>query len=248
MSFCLILLAGGSSNRFKSNLAKPYHKIAGKTLIEHIIKKTTSFKQIKKIVIVYHKKDFLKIKKLGLKNITLVQGGETRQISTFNALKYLKNQNGISKVLIHDAARPNVSSHLIASIIKKMNSSKAVVPTLKIQDAVKQKFVSGKYEYIISKDREDLFLTQTPQAFNLNEIYNFHKDNRNKYQDDDISLFMNLEKVKFIQGETNNFKITVQSDFQNLKNIYKSKQSVGIGFDVHRLVPKKKLYLGGFKN
>ena len=58
---------------------------------------------------------------------------------------------------------------------------------------------------------------------------------------------MDLNKVKFIEGEKNNFKITDQSDFQNLKNIYKSKQSVGIGFDVHRLVPKKKLYLAGLK-
>ena len=58
---------------------------------------------------------------------------------------------------------------------------------------------------------------------------------------------MNLNKVKFIDGEKNNFKITDQSDFQNLKNIYKSKQNVGIGFDVHRLVPKRKLYLAGLK-
>jgi 2-C-methyl-D-erythritol 4-phosphate cytidylyltransferase/2-C-methyl-D-erythritol 2,4-cyclodiphosphate synthase len=247
MSFCLILLAGGNSNRFKSNLAKPYHKIAGNTLIELIIKKTRNLRQIKKVVIVYNKKDFSKIKKLKLRNIKLVQGGATRQISTFNALKYLKKQGGISKVLIHDVARPNVSSDLLTSIIKKMTSFKAVVPTLKIQDAIKQKFISGKYEYIVSKNREDLFLTQTPQAFNLNEIYNFHQNNQNKYQDDDISLYMNLEKVAFIQGEKSNFKITDQADFQNLKNIFKSKQSVGIGFDVHRLVPKRKLYLAGLK-
>ena len=59
--------------------------------------------------------------------------------------------------------------------------------------------------------------------------------------------FQHLNKIKFIEGEKNNFKITDQSDFQNLKNIYKSKQSVGIGFDVHRLVPKRKLYLAGLK-
>tara|TARA_B110000003_G_C16423632_1_gene447231 strand:+ start:15 stop:593 length:579 start_codon:yes stop_codon:yes gene_type:complete len=58
---------------------------------------------------------------------------------------------------------------------------------------------------------------------------------------------MDLNKVKFIQGEKNNFKITDQEDLKNLKNIYKSKQSVGIGFDVHRLVPKRKLYLAGLK-
>ena len=58
---------------------------------------------------------------------------------------------------------------------------------------------------------------------------------------------MNLNGVKFIEGEKNNFKITDKADFQNLKNIYKSQQSVGIGFDVHRLVPSRKLYLAGLK-
>ena len=92
-----------------------------------------------------------------------------------------------------------------------------------------------------------MFLTQTPQAFNLKEIYHLHKTNAAKYKDDDISLYMDLNKIKFIEGEKNNFKITDWSDFQILKNIYRSKQSVGIGFDVHRLVPRKKLYLGGLR-
>merc|ERR1711981_743578 len=100
---------------------------------------------------------------------------------------------------------------------------------------------------IIGKNRDSLFLTQTPQAFNLKEIYHLHKTNASKYRDDDVSLYMDLNKIKFIEGKKNNFKITDQSDFQNLKNIYKSKQSVGIGFDVHRLVPKRKFYLAGLK-
>ena len=92
-----------------------------------------------------------------------------------------------------------------------------------------------------------MFLTQTPQAFNFKEIYNLHKTNYAKYKDDDISLYMDLNRVSFIEGEKSNFKITDQADFENLKSIYKSKQSVGIGFDVHRLIPKK-LYLAGLKN
>ena len=58
---------------------------------------------------------------------------------------------------------------------------------------------------------------------------------------------MDLNKVKFIDGEKSNLKITDKSDFEILKNIYKSKQSVGIGFDVHRLVPKRKFYLAGLR-
>jgi 2-C-methyl-D-erythritol 4-phosphate cytidylyltransferase/2-C-methyl-D-erythritol 2,4-cyclodiphosphate synthase len=162
-------------------------------------------------------------------------------------LKQLVKIKGISKVLIHDVARPNFSLKLFSSIIKNMKNARAVIPTVRIQDAIKQKFDSSKNEYIIGKNRDNLFLTQTPQAFNIKEIYQLHKFNYAKYKDDDLSLYMNLDKIKFIEGEKSNFKITDQSDFQNLKNIYKSKLSVGIGFDVHKLVPKRKLFLAGLK-
>ncbi len=247
MSFCLIILAGGNSHRFKSNIGKPYQKIGGKSLIEININKAHQFKQIKKIIIVYNKKDFRRVKLLKLKNVKLIEGGKNRQQSTYYALKHLSNKKGISKVLIHDVARPNFSLKLFSSIIKNMKNARAVVPKIKVQDAVKQLIDSSNEEYILSKKRDNLFLTQTPQAFNLKEIYQLHKNNSEKYKDDDISLFMDLNKVKFIDGEKNNFKITDQTDIQNLKNIYKSKQNVGIGFDVHRLVPKRKLYLAGLK-
>ena len=247
MSFCLIILAGGNSHRFRSNIGKPYQKIAGKSLIEINVNKARKFKQIKKVVIVYNKKDSKRVKSLKLKNIKLITGGNNRQQSTFNALKYLKNQKRVSKVLIHDVARPNFSLKLFSSIIKNMKNARAVVPKIRVQDAIKQIIDSSKEEYIVGKKRDNLFLTQTPQAFNLKEIYHLHKTNTEKYKDDDISLYMDLNKVKFIEGEKNNFKITDKSDYENLKNIYKSKQSVGIGFDVHRLVPKRKLYLAGLK-
>ena len=55
MSFCLIILAGGNSYRFKSKISKPYQKIGSKSLIQIKIDKARIFKQIKKIVIVYNK-------------------------------------------------------------------------------------------------------------------------------------------------------------------------------------------------
>ena len=247
MSFCLILLAAGNSSRFKSNLAKPYHKIGGKTLLEISITKISKIKHIREVVLVYAKKDISKIKKLKIKNVKLVAGGSNRQISTYNALKYLSQKKTFSKVLIHDAARPNFSKKLIQIIIKKMNNARAVIPKLNLHDAIKQKFESGKYEYIIGKDRNDMFITQTPQAFNLKDIYNLHKNFSSRYRDDDISLYLNLNKVKFIQGEKNNFKITDRADLEILKKIYKSNLRVGIGFDVHRLIPKRKLYLAGLQ-
>ena len=92
MSFCLIILAGGNSHRFRSNIGKPYQKIGGKSLIEINVIKARKFKQIKKIILVYNKKDLKRVKSLKLKNVKLIIGGKNRQQSTFNALKYLINQ------------------------------------------------------------------------------------------------------------------------------------------------------------
>ena len=137
MSFCLIILAGGNSHRFRSKIGKPYQKIAGKSLIEINVIKGRKFKQIKKIILVYNKKDTNRVKSLKLKNVKLVTGGITRQQSTFNGLKHLKNEKGISKVLIHDVARPNFSLRLFKSIIINMKNARAVVPKIRVQDAVK---------------------------------------------------------------------------------------------------------------
>ena len=247
MSFCLIILAGGNSHRFKSKISKPYQKIGGKSLIEINLDKARKFKEIKKIVLVYNKKDLKRVKSLKLKNVKLLAGGKNRQQSTFIALKYINSKKDTSKVLIHDVARPNFSTKLLGSILRNMRTARAVVPKIKVQDAIKQIIDSSKEEYIIGRNRRNLFLTQTPQAFNLREVFHLHKTNSGKYKDDDISLYMDLNKVKFIEGEKNNFKITDKADFENLKNIYKSKQSVGIGFDVHRLVHNRKLFLAGLK-
>ena len=247
MSFSLIILAGGKSHRFRSKIGKPYQKIGGKSLIEINLIKARKFKEIKKIILIYNKKDFKRVKLLKLKNVKLIAGGKNRQESAFKALKYLISQIGITKVLIHDAARPNFTTKLLSSILRNMKSARAVVPKVKVQDAVKQIIDSSKEEYIVGKKRDNLFLTQTPQAFNLKEIFHLHKNNSGKYKDDDISLYMDLNKVKFIDGEKNNFKITDKSDFENLRKLYKSQQTVGIGFDVHRLVPERKLYLAGLK-
>ena len=157
MSFCLIILAGGNSHRFKSNIGKPYQKIAGKSLIEINVNKARLFKEVKKIILVYNKKDLKRVRSLKLKNIQLIAGGSNRQQSTYNALKFLNNKKSISKVLIHDVARPNFSIKLFSSIMKNMKKFRAVVPKIHIQDAVKQIIDSSNEEYIVGKKRDNLF-------------------------------------------------------------------------------------------
>ena len=243
MRFSFILLAGGNSKRFKSDIPKQYHKIAKKTLVDITIDKIKEFKEIKEIVYVYNKKHKKYLKQVNLKNIKLIAGGATRSESTYNALNYLKKQKNLNKVLIHDAARPNFSRNLIKVIIQNTKKSKAVIPILKLQDALKQK----KKNIISSIEKNNFFLTQTPQCYNLNEIFQLHKKQNQKYKDDDYSLLANKNKVKFVKGEKRNFKITDQEDLVMFKNFYKPNIKMGIGFDVHKLAKGRTLYLGGVK-
>ena len=244
MRFSFILLAGGNSNRFKSNLPKPYHKIAGKTLIELSINKIRQFKELNKIVIVCNKKHLKFLKDINLKNIKIINGGITRQQSTYNALNHLNKIKGVKKVLIHDAARPNFSKNLIKNILNKAKTNNVVIPVLKLQDALKEK--KGKDKFLSLK-RNSYFLTQTPQCFEFNKIFNLHKKKKNIYKDDDLSLIENNNKIKLISGEKRNFKITDKNDFKLLRDINRSNLKIGIGFDVHRLVKGRELFLGGIK-
>ena len=113
-----------------------------------------------------------------------------------------------------------------------------------MHDALKESI--GK-EILLNLPRKNFFSTQTPQSFNLNEILDLHSRNKALYKDDDLSLVQSLKKVKFVNGEKNNFKITNQEDLSMLKNFINLKTRAGIGFDVHRLVPKRKLYLAGLR-
>ena len=244
MRFSFILLAGGDSSRFKSKIPKQYQEIVGKTLIDISIDKIRTFNEIKKIVLVYNKRHKKYLKKINLKNITLIIGGKTRNESTLKALDYLKKQNAKGRVLIHDAARPNFSKKLIKNIIINSYLNRVVVPVLKIQDSLKEKKEKKKF---LNKKKNNFFLTQTPQSFNLDEIFHLHKKKELEYRDDDLSLIETSLGIKFINGEKKNFKVTDIDDFKILKNFNKSNQKIGIGFDVHRLVKGRKLFLGGIK-
>jgi len=244
MRFSFILLAGGNSNRFKSNLPKPYHKIGGKTLLEISINKIQHFKEFKDLVIVCNKKHLKFLKKIKLKNIKIINGGKNRQQSTYKALDYLQKKSHSDRVLIHDAARPNFSKSLIKKILIKSKKNDVVVPTLKLQDALKKKYSKNKF---LNLSREKFFFTQTPQCFNFKKILHLHNINRKKYNNDDLSLINDFKKIEFINGEKRNFKITEKYDFELLKGLYKSNLKIGIGFDVHRLVKGRHLFLGGVK-
>ena len=244
MSLFLILLAAGESKRLKSATPKPFVKVNGKSLLELSYESFASIKKIKKTVIVYNKKHKKYLSKLYLGNALRIAGGRTRQESTLIALKKIKKMN-CKKVLIHDAARPNASKKLINEIINKLNYNHAVVPLIKTNDATKRTEKNLIFKNI---QRSTLGFSQTPQGFTFAKIYKKHAENINQTFDDDSALFTIYgEKVFAVNGSKKNLKITDKEDLDILKSLKKGKTYTGIGFDIHKLVKKRKLYLGGIK-
>ncbi len=244
MSLFLIILAAGDGKRLKSNIPKPFCKINNTTILNHTLSSFKDFPQIKKIVIVYNKKHKKYISKISNKNIIKVSGGKSRQESTLIALKKINKMN-CKKVIIHDAARPNPSKKLINEIIYKLNKCHAVVPILKINDATKRIKKRLLFKNI---NRNSLRFCQTPQGFTYKKIYEKHLKNKKISFDDDSALFIkDKEKLVTIAGNKTNIKITDKSDLKHFEILSKGKIYYGIGFDVHRLVVGKKLYLGGIK-
>ena len=244
MSLFLILLAAGDSKRLKSNTPKPYNKVNGKTLLEHSLDVFRDFRKIKKTLIVYNKKHKKYLNKLSLKNILMIIGGKTRQESTFKALKKIK-KIGCNKVLIHDVARPFPSKKIINDIIINLKNYHAVVPLIKINDATKRVKKNIIFKNI---QRNSLRFSQTPQGFTFKKIYEKHLKNINKSFDDDSALFTNDDdKVVTISGSKKNLKITDKEDLNIFKSLKKGKTYFGIGFDIHKLIKGRKLYLGGIK-
>ncbi len=238
MSNGFIILAAGKSKRFNSKVPKPYVNYKGKMLISHSIAKAIAAKKFKHIVIAVNKAHKKFYSKIDLKDhIKIISGGNSRAYSAKNCLKFLKNKN-IKKVLIHDGARPDFSNKLINKILKNLKDSDGVIPVLKISSAVK--FKSGNK--IKNVDRDKMFLAQTPQGFNFKSIYDVQNLVDNKTTDDSHLMIKKNKKIKFIAGEEMNKKITKKSDLKFNKEVF-----YGIGFDVHRLVPARNLYLGGLK-
>ena len=238
MKMFFIILAAGKSRRFKSKLPKQFNIYKGKMVLEHSINKAINSKIFEKIILVISKSHLKYAKKFKNKNVHIVYGGKERSISSLKAFEYIKKFEP-NKVFIHDAARPNFSIKLIKKLSKFVKKHKAVVPYIKLDDSIK---IKKKLSYE-NLEREKIILTQTPQCFDYQTLKrNYNKKNLNIT--DDVSILLNNKiKVKFIPGERDNFKITYKKDLKNEnKKIY-----YGIGFDIHRLVKNKKLYLGGEK-
>ncbi|ETA69727.1 2-C-methyl-D-erythritol 2,4-cyclodiphosphate synthase [Candidatus Pelagibacter ubique] len=234
MNNYFIILASGQSKRFNSKKPKQFNIYKNKALFKHSLEKAIKSKLFKKIILVVNNKR--NIKEKFPKNVSIIKGGKERSDSSLLALKYIKKFKP-NNVLIHDSARPNFTIKLLKKLIKSLKNNKAVIPTINSKDSIKYKVKNQ----LFNLNRNNSILTQTPQAFKFKDLYILSNKQKNKVTDEATLFIENNLKIKFIKGENLNNKITFKEDIETNKTYF------GIGFDIHRLIRGKKLFLGGIK-
>ena len=189
------------------------------------------------------------------RRIEFVGGGKNRRASVFNALSHLQKQNP-SHVLIHDGARPWVSSQLIERVINAAITFKAAIPALSLIETPKE-IISKKGSaeeaqiFLIKRHlkRANIYAAQTPQGFEYAPLFAAHKKaaeqesaKKTEYTDDSEIWGKFSGDVAVISGDMENKKITYHEDLQAGE---KKIMRVGFGKDIHRLKAGRRFLLGG---
>ena len=210
--FSLILTAGGTSSRY-GNKNKLLELIDDKTVIEHTISNFLEFDEITEIIIPTNNSIKPELEEIFQdKRIKIIQGGDTRQKSVYNALEEVNNDY----VIIHDGARPLISKNTISQVLESVIENGAVSVMTKTTDTIKEVDENGKI--IRTIDRTKLYNTQTPQAFETKIIKTAHRELVNENFTDDSSMLEKLGiPVSIVLGSYTNIKITTKSDLDFAK-------------------------------
>jgi 2-C-methyl-D-erythritol 4-phosphate cytidylyltransferase/2-C-methyl-D-erythritol 2,4-cyclodiphosphate synthase len=255
-----IITAAGSGLRFGLNIPKQLCPLMGGSILSRVVKVFLSHPSIAEIVLVVpkgqkegffsHLSSFLNMDEL----ITLVEGGESRGESVLNGLKAISSEY----VLVHDGARPLISPNDISRVLDAATIYGAAILATKLTDTLKRENQGFILETI---PRDGLYLAKTPQAFRRELLEEAFAKGSPMSATDEASLVEKLgHKVKVLEGDPENIKITYPSDLDHAKSILlrrgesdpsatvlKDSQeslSVGSGWDFHRFAPGRDLYLG----
>ena len=224
MNFALIVAAGSGSRMGNIDKPKQFLLINNKPLMVYTIEAFELNKQVDAIVIVTSKDYIDEVnsfsKKYSLNKIkAVVIGGDTRQLSVYNGLQTIK---ALSKdyindiVLIHDAARPLVTQKIITENIRACIQYDAINTAIKASDTIVRSLDEQSINDVPS--RKELYQGQTPQTFKLSlilEAHEYAKTHHNENVTDDCQLVLSLnKKVRLVEGNKQNFKITTLEDLE----------------------------------
>lgn len=208
----IIIVAGGTGKRIKGNIPKQFIEVNNKPLIVYTIEKFLAYNPGIKMYVVVHKdylqhlNDLLK-KHFPDKHIATTIGGDTRFYSVKKGLELIEDTNTV--VGIHDAARPMVSIDTIKRCFETASQKGNAIPVVDVNESLR--VIENNSNKAVN--RTNYKVIQTPQCFNINAIKKaFEQEYSSLFTDDASVLEKTGEKIFLVEGNTENIKITHDTD------------------------------------
>ncbi|WP_054006123.1 bifunctional 2-C-methyl-D-erythritol 4-phosphate cytidylyltransferase/2-C-methyl-D-erythritol 2,4-cyclodiphosphate synthase [Cypionkella psychrotolerans] len=241
MTTAAIITAAGRGLRAGGGVPKQWQLLGGLAVAAHAV---AAFDGMLRVLVV-HPDDRSLAEGLGL-DVLIVEGGASRTASVRAALEALVGR-GVSRVLIHDGARPLVSQAVIGRVIGALDQADGAAPALAVTDALWR----GDAGLVVGTvARDGLFRAQTPQGFRFEPILAAHRANPGEAADDVAVARAYGVDVAIVVGDEDNLKLTYPGDFARAEAILKGRQMdlrVGNGFDVHAFCDGDGVWLCGVK-
>lgn len=241
--FAAIVVAAGKGLRVGGDTPKQFRDWLGKPLVRHAVEALLAAGADPLVVVIAADAQSEAEQALaGITGVQLVTGGAARQDSVRNGLESLADANP-QRVLIHDAARPDLPHAVIVRLLAALDSVQGSIPVLPVVDSLA---VSGEGGMMVGKaEREALRRVQTPQAFRFDAILAAHRAWQGPADagDDAQVLIASSGSVALVDGDDRLKKITFAEDFVDTSAMPPFR--IGQGYDVHRLEPGEELWLCG---
>lgn len=243
MTTAAIIVAAGRGLRAGGGVPKQWRPLAGRRVADWTIDRFRE--QVDHIVLVLSEDDAPAWNEFSDTDLLLATGGSDRAGSVRNGLSALSDRQ-VEHVLIHDVARPCISSRTIQDVLNALTTHAAAAPGLAVTDALwtgEGAVVTG------TQDRSGLFAAQTPQGFHYDAIVAAHAAHPGGAADDvEVARAAGLDVV-IVAGDTDNIKITRPEDFARAERILGTDMDVrlGNGYDVHRFGDGDHVILCGVK-
>jgi 2-C-methyl-D-erythritol 4-phosphate cytidylyltransferase/2-C-methyl-D-erythritol 2,4-cyclodiphosphate synthase len=243
-----IIVAAGTGSRSGLALPKQYARVGAQAVVAHAYGALNSHPAISTVIVVIGAgQEDMARQALGDRAV-FVKGGAIRRDSVRAALEFLGQESAPDFVLIHDAARPFLAPEVIDRLICGLEEHQGAVPALVLADTIARGEASLMGEAV---ERDGIFRVQTPQAFHFGTILEAHRalPTDALVTDDAGMLRMTGIDVALVEGDPMLDKLTYSADFARAEAMLAGSHlpATGTGFDVHRLVPGKPLWLCGIE-
>jgi 2-C-methyl-D-erythritol 4-phosphate cytidylyltransferase/2-C-methyl-D-erythritol 2,4-cyclodiphosphate synthase len=251
-----IIAAGGRGERFGGGAPKQLVTLGGRSILERSVDAFALHERITDLIVALPTElaaDVPPYLRGRSKPIEVIEGGNRRQDSVARAFARVPTAADI--IVIHDAARPLVSGALIERTIDAAATHGAAIAAVAATDTVKR---ADERRFVAETlPRHGIFLAQTPQAFRTSVLREaLASADAAAEATDEASLIERAgHRVQLVDGDPRNLKITTADDLaaaeglvaavSGRRTIGASALRIGNGYDLHRLVPGRRLVLGG---